>query len=153
MHDDAAVGSLTVVLVRHAERVAAGQDPSLSEAGRARAELLARMLADASISAVYVTDTARSRQTGEPTAAGAGVDLVEYEALDASGLVARITATHASATVLIVAHSNTVDDIAAALGAPGAGELGENEFDRMFFIARRSCGTTLLRLRYGATAH
>ena len=33
MHDDAAVGSLTVVLVRHAERVAAGQDPSLSEAG------------------------------------------------------------------------------------------------------------------------
>ena len=85
MHDDAAVGSLTVVLVRHAERVAAGQDPSLSEAGRARAELLALMLADASISAVYVTDTARSRQTGEPTAAGAGADLVEYEALDASG--------------------------------------------------------------------
>jgi broad specificity phosphatase PhoE len=149
----AAASALDVVLIRHAERVARGADPALSAAGRARASLLARMLGDASVKAVHVTQFLRSRQTGQPTATAVGVPVSEYDATDTAALAAAITGSHSSGTVLVVAHSNTVDDIAAALGAPGAGELAETEFDRMFIIARRSCGTTLLRLRYGAEAH
>ena len=55
--------------------------------------------------------------------------------------------------MLVVAHSNTVDDIATALGAAGVGELAETEFDRMFVLAPRSCGTTVLTMRYGVRAH
>ena len=145
--------SLEIVLVRHAERVSAGDDPALSAAGRARAKLLAGMLEDASVKEVYVTDALRSHQTGTPTSVAAGVSLTEYDATDAAALASTITGNHASGTTLVVAHSNTVDDIAAALGAPGVGELAEAEFDRMFILARRTCGTTLVRLRFGTRAH
>ena len=149
----APAGALVIVLVRHAERVAGGDDPALSTAGRARAKLLARMLSDASVQGVYVTEFLRSRQTGKPTAEVAGVSLRAYDAANATALAKTITATHSSGTVLVAAHSNTVDDIAAALGAPGVGELAETDFDRMFIIGRRSDGATLLRLRYGAESH
>lgn len=139
----------TVVLVRHAER-GAGADPALTAAGQARAALLAQMLQDAALSAVFVTDTLRSRQTGTPAAQGAGLVPTLYNATDASALVSAIRTGHAGRTVLVVAHSNTVDDIAAALGAAGVAELTDTQFDRMFVITRTWCGTRLLRLRYGA---
>lgn len=139
----------TVVLVRHAER-GAGADPALTAAGQARATLLAQMLQDAALSAVFVTDTQRSRQTGTPAATGAGVALTQYDATDAAALAAAIRAGHPGRTVLVVAHSNTVDDIAAALGAAGVSELTDAQFDRMFVIMRSWCGTRLLRLRFGA---
>lgn len=139
----------TVVLVRHAER-GTGADPALTAAGQARAALLASMLQDAALSAVFVTDTLRSRQTGTPAAQGAGLMPTLYNATDAAALVAAIRANHAGRTVLVVAHSNTVDDIATALGAAGVTELTDPQFDRMFVIMRTWCGTRLLRLRYGA---
>jgi broad specificity phosphatase PhoE len=139
----------TVVMVRHAER-GAGADPALTAAGQARATLLAQMLQDANLSAVFVTDTLRSRQTGTPAATGAGLVPTVYDATDAAALATTIRTGHAGRTVLVVAHSNTVDDIAAALGAPGVTELTDTQFDRMFVISRSWCGTRLLRLRYGA---
>lgn len=139
----------TVVLVRHAER-GAGNDPALTAAGQARATLLAAMLQDAALSAVFVTDTLRSRQTGTPAAQGAGLQPTLYAATDAAALATAIRTAHAGRPVLVVAHSNTVDDIAAALGAAGVSQLTDSQFDRMFVIARSWCGTRLLRLRYGA---
>ena len=138
----------TVVLVRHAER-GNGADPALTAAGQTRATLLASMLQDAALSAVFVTDTLRSRQTGTPAAQGAGLQPTVYTATDAPALAATIRTGHAGRTVLVVAHSNTVDDIATALGAAGVTELTDTQFDRMFVIARTWCGTRLLRLRYG----
>jgi broad specificity phosphatase PhoE len=139
----------TVVLVRHAER-GAGADPALTPAGQARAILLAGMLQDANLGAVFVTDTLRSRQTGTPAAQAAGLQTTLYDANDAPALAATIRASHPGRTVLVVAHSNTVDDIAAALGAGGVSELTDTQFDRMFILSRSWCGTRLLRLRYGA---
>lgn len=143
--------STTVILVRHAERDAAGgSDPELNAAGLERAKLLGRMTQDAKLRAVYVTATKRSRQTGKPSAIAAGVGYSEYDALDAAALAARIRADALGATVLVVAHSNTVDDIGAALGAVSIGELADTSFDRMFVISRSWCRTQLLRTRYGA---
>jgi broad specificity phosphatase PhoE len=139
----------TVILIRHAER-GSGPDPALTTAGQARADLLAQMLQDAKLSAVFVTDTQRSRQTGTPAAQGASLQPTLYDATNATALAATIRAGHAGRTVLIVAHSNTVDDIATALGAAGVTELTDTQFDRMFVIMRTWCGTRLLRLRYGA---
>lgn len=139
----------TVILVRHAER-GPGNDPALTPAGQARAALLAEMLQDANLHAVFVTDTLRSRQTGTPTAQGAGLRPTVYNATDAAALAATIRTGHSGRTVLVVAHSNTVDDIATAIGAAGVTELLDTQFDRMFVITRAWCGTRLLRLRYGA---
>lgn len=143
---------LTVVLIRHAERLATGADPALSAAGRARAALVARMLSDAGVGGVHVTATRRSQQTGAPTAAQAGVHAEVYDHADAPGLAATITAAHPRGTVLVVAHSNTVGAIAAALGVPGVGALTEAQFDRLYVVTRHPGrpGADLLRLRFGA---
>lgn len=140
--------SSTVVLVRHAEK-AAGVDPPLSAAGQQRANLLRDMLQDQPLSAVFVTDTQRSRQTGQPTATGQGLPLTLYDATDATALAQTIRTGHAGGTVLVVAHSNTVDEIGGALGSPGIGELADSQFDRMFILSRSWCGTRRTSLRYG----
>lgn len=140
----------SVVVVRHADIVAGGADPGLSAAGQVRADLLRDMLQDEGIRAVFVTNTNRSRQTGTPTAKAAGVALSTYPALDAAGLAASVRLHHAGQTVLVVAHSNTVDNIASAFGASGVLELAEHQFDRMFVISRAWCTTRLVNMRYGA---
>jgi len=139
----------TVIMVRHADIVNAGSDPGLSPAGLVRATLLAHMLQDAGLSAVFVTQSLRSVQTGTPAAAGVGLTVTPYTATDTAGLVTAIRTSHANKTVLVIAHSNTVDDIAAGLGAPGVGELTAPQFDRMFVITRTWCGTRICRMRYG----
>jgi broad specificity phosphatase PhoE len=139
----------TVIMVRHAEPVNAGTNSGLSSAGVARANLLAHMLQDAALSAVFVTQFLRSNETGTPVAAVAGLVVTPYTSTDAAGLITAIRTSHANKTVLVVAHSNTVDDIAAALGISGVGELAPTQFDRMFVITRTWCGTRLCRMRYG----
>jgi len=47
-----AAAQSTIFIVRHAEKTG-GDDPELSEAGRARAESLATVLKDAGITAIY----------------------------------------------------------------------------------------------------
>jgi phosphohistidine phosphatase SixA len=139
----------TVFIVRHAEK-GGGSNPVLNSAGHARANLLAHMLQHENISGVFVTDTNRSRQTGQPAATQAGVALTQYNAIDGDEVANGIRQNHAGRSVLVVGHSNTVDDIAGALGVPGLGELAEDQFDRMFIITRSWCGSRLVRLRYGA---
>ncbi len=142
------IWSSTVIMVRHAEK-AGGGNPPLSSAGQARANLLRDMLQDENLSAVFVTNTVRSEQTGQPTATGQGLSLTHYDATDGPTLASTIRSSHAGRNVLVVAHSNTVDDIAGALGMPGLGELAESQFDRMFVISRSWCGSRLTRMRYG----
>jgi broad specificity phosphatase PhoE len=58
---------VTVILSRHAEKAAAPpKDPPLTEAGKKRAEVLAFMLADAGVDAIYVTEFQRTKQTAAP---------------------------------------------------------------------------------------
>lgn len=139
----------TVVLVRHAEK-AGGTNAPLSSAGQGRANLLWGVLQDEDVSGVFVTNTARSEQTGQPTATDHDLSPTHYDATDGPALANTIRLHHAGHTVLVVAHSNTIDDIAGALGAPGLGELAETQYDRMFILARNWCGTRLTRLRFGA---
>jgi len=107
------------------------------------------MLQDTALSAVFVTQFLRSNETGNLVAAVAGLAVTPYTAIDATGLITTIRTSHTNKTVLVVAHSNTVDDIAAALGISGVGELTPTQFDRMFVITRTWCGTRLCRMRYG----
>src|SRR3546814_4965489 len=52
----------TYVVVRHAEKVDDGsRDPSLTDAGRARAHALAELLRSRDVVAVYATDFRRTR--------------------------------------------------------------------------------------------
>jgi broad specificity phosphatase PhoE len=134
-HDDTERGdsTVTVFLVRHAEKESSGRDPDLSLEGRARADRLGIMLIDQSIDAVFVTRTKRSYQTGFPTAKGAGINPVEYHPTDMDALVTSINAFEGGDSVLVVAHSNTLPLVLKALGGREMPDLDESEYDR--FIA------------------
>jgi hypothetical protein len=107
------------------------------------------MLQDAALSAIFVSEFLRSVQTGTPVATTAGLSVTPYTSADTAGLLTAIRTSYANKSVLVVAHSNTIDDIATGLGMPGIGQLTATQFDRMFVITRTWCGTRLCRMRYG----
>src|SRR5262249_59507473 len=76
-----------VFVVRHAEKASDANEPSvsLSEAGTTRAQRLAAMLKDAGVSAIYSTDTVRTRKTAEPLAAATKREIQAYEPTSSDG--------------------------------------------------------------------
>ena len=135
------------LLVRHGEKIS-GADERLSEAGRARAERLAKMLKDVGVTAIYSTDTERTRDTVQPLATGLGLKVAIYDKADAA-FAARIHSEQPDGIVLVSAHSNTIPDLLKALGCPADFKIDPDEYDNLFIVSPRPTATpTLIRLRY-----
>lgn len=98
----------TIILVRHAEKASDGsKDPTLSDAGKARALQLATFLQSQSIQGIYSTAYQRTRQTVEPLATAKVLKVEEYDPASKTA-VSEIAARHPGGTIVIVGHSNTV---------------------------------------------
>jgi phosphohistidine phosphatase SixA len=141
-----AAGPQTVILVRHAEKLSSSGDPSLSDAGRRRAEALAQALRDVPLAAVFASPTKRTQETALPVALGHGLVPVVVEPKDVR---ARLATDHAGGKVLVVGHSNTLPDLVEALSAGDAPTIGEGEYDGMWIVVRCGEEARLLGLRYG----
>lgn len=142
---------ITFVLVRHAEKADDGsKDPPLDVDGTARAQALAAGLRDAPLRAVYATAYRRTQATAAPAASGHSLPVTTYDAkLSPREFATRLLHGHAEGTVLIVGHSNTVPDIAAALCQCNVPPMGEDEFDRRLIIRVDAQGhATLQTERY-----
>ncbi len=137
------------VLVRHAEKAKDDpKDPTLSEAGIARAERIAASLADARVMATYATAYRRTQLTATPTARSHRLDVRTYDAaLPATDFARQLRASHRTGTVLVVGHSNTIPDLAAALCACPVGKMPEDEFDRWMEIRLDENDRAALALR------
>ncbi len=122
----------TFVVVRHAEKAADDpKDPSLSEAGQARALRMSERLADERVTAAYATRYRRTRMTAAKTAQAHGLEVSTYDAAQpAADFAAQLRRTHAAGVVLVVGHSNTVADIAGALCECKVSPMREDEYDR-----------------------
>jgi len=145
---DAAV---TFVIVRHAEKSSDdARDPSLSEIGKARAQGLARLLADTPLSAAYATGFRRTQQTAQPTADAHDVKIEIYDAkLPATALASQLRKAHAHGTVLVVGHSNTVPEIVTALSGQHVDAMPDDQYDLVYRVGTGPDGkTTLTRDRY-----
>lgn len=136
----------TFVVVRHAEKASDDpRDPSLSAAGQARARALAASLADTPLTGVYATAYRRTQMTATPAAQAHGVAVVTYDARQSSGdFAAQLRRSHPHGTVLVVGHSNTTPEIAAALCGCAIAPMGEDEFDRRLTIRIDPSGTARL---------
>lgn len=146
----ASAGStVTVFLVRHAEKAASGDDPGLSEAGAKRAESLAVALGDAGITAIFSSEYKRTQDTAAPLAKRLGLPVTSVPGKDIDGLVAKLRALAPGARALVVGHSNTVPAVAAKLTGAKVAELTEADFDRLIVAV---CGKDgqgeVLTLRY-----
>jgi broad specificity phosphatase PhoE len=141
----ASAQTTVVILVRHAEQdAAAGQDPPLSAAGRARADSLVRALRGAGISAIYHTQFRRTTETAKVAADSLHVPTTEFATQagqapqqHAAALAADVLARHKGRTVLVVGHSNTVPLIAAALGASDPPRIADTEYFWLYVVVKR----------------
>jgi phosphohistidine phosphatase SixA len=138
-----------VFLTRHAERADGREDtnapghPELSKAGQARARKLARMLKDAGITDIFVTEARRTHETAAPLAKALGLTPKVVPWAERASIAARIESCAGDA-VLVVGHVDTVPDAIAALGGPDVSIGGQ--FDNLFIYAPAT--KTLTRLRY-----
>lgn len=137
-----------VFVVRHAEKVDSSKDAELSDAGRARAESLARMLKDAGITAIYSSDFKRTIHTAEPLAAMLKIQTTVLSH-EPDAIVQKVRSHKPTDTVLVVGHSDTVPRILKGLGCSEAIEIGDTEYDNLFVVVTAKPSEPLLiRLRY-----
>lgn len=147
-------GALRVVVVRHAEKATDDpRDPSLSAAGEARAQRLARLLQGQDLVAIYATGYRRTQQTVAPVAEARGLAVSIYDAAQPFDALARtLLDAHPSGTVLVAGHSNTVPGIVAALCRCDSEEMSEEEFDRISIIRVDADGGRTLQVEHDPPA-
>jgi 2,3-bisphosphoglycerate-dependent phosphoglycerate mutase len=117
----AANAQTTIFIVRHAEKADATKDTDLSEAGRGRAEALAKILRDTNINAIYTTEFKRTQESEKRRGS--------------------------SGNALVVGHGNTIPDLIKALGITEAINIAENDYDNLFVVVLAE-KPQLLRLHY-----
>ena len=149
----AAADTTTVILVRHAEKASTGgNDPSLSEAGQARARVLGHVAGATQAAALYVTQYKRTQETVQPLAAKLQLVPVTHPAGDSAGLVSAIQSRWAGRTVLVCGHSNSLPEIVQRLSGVAI-EIPDAEYDNLYVVTLPPGGpATLTRLKYGAPA-
>jgi broad specificity phosphatase PhoE len=112
----AAAQKKTVILVRHAEKAdQTSQDPELTDAGKQRAERLAKIVKKYKPGAIYSTDFKRTRGTAAPIAAKRKLKVEVYDPKKPNELVDTIMKSKTK-RFLIVGHSNTIPGLANLLG-------------------------------------
>jgi phosphohistidine phosphatase SixA len=150
-----------VILLRHAEKAdAPREDPPLNEAGTARAQKLAALLAGAGIKAIYTSQFLRTRQTAEPLARQSGVSIApltiqskqsnprEVSEQSIRQIVDKIM-ERPGETALVVGHSNSVPDVIRMLGGDMVPVIDEKRFDDLFIVTVYARGKAkVVQLKY-----
>ena len=147
--------SRTVYVVRHAEKITSSDssgkmmanDPPLSEAGKVRALVLKDELASKHVDHIYSTNTTRTRSTAEPLSQAIKVNVETYSNIDS--LISTIKSIKGN--VLVVGHSNTVDDIVNKLCGQTkiASDLKDGEYDNLFIVKIRGKKIIFHKRKYG----
>jgi len=154
LFSDVAQSSMTVILVRHAEKMIVppeNKDPDLSPAGLARAQELVRMFGNTGITAIYATQYKRTQQTVKPLAGKLGIPVTQVEAKKTSELVKQIRSRNGARVIFIAGHNNSVPEIIVALGGPQLPIIPEEEFDNLYILTVQSDGSAkLLKMKYGS---
>lgn len=132
----------TIVLVRHAEKGDDdARDPSLSDAGKARALRLATLFSRAGTPRLIASEMKRTQQTLAPLATASGAMIVVVSAMNVDGCIDALRAGDDALTI-VASHSNVIPKLAAAFGVvlPGLDEKGnlpETEFGRVILMTVR----------------
>ena len=151
----------TIYIVRHAEKepVPAGasqmmaSDPPLSEAGKVRANNLRDRLKNEQIRYIFSTNTTRTLTTAQPLNEMLGSTRIELYSSkkDSMDQFIALIKSIKKGNVLVVGHSNTIDDIANKLCNKTVvpGDLDEKEYSNLFVVKRKGSKYYFLRKSYG----
>ena len=153
--------SNTIYVVRHAEKATGidmatmkpDTDPPLTPEGGERALALKQLLGSKNVKHIYSTNTLRTRSTALPLKElylGMPLHLYSPKPDSLMAFIEKIRAIK-KGDVLIVGHSNTVDDIANNLAGKTVvpGDLGDKEYDNLFILKRKGSRYIFKREKYG----
>lgn len=158
VHDTTTIPALisdtttTLIIVRHAEKEAAGADPNLTADGLARAEELKRILGSTPVKAIYSTPFNRTRQTVAPLATAKGLTVIEYPTSKPyAQLINEIVAGTRGKVAVIAGHSNTVPDILKEISKGSFNiTINDSQYDNLFIVSvPDKLSATITQLKYG----
>ncbi|MCA1768196.1 MAG: histidine phosphatase family protein [Idiomarina sp.] len=121
----------TLYVTRHMEKTEDKTDPDLSIVGQQRARIMAQILKNSGIEAIFSTDFKRTQQTAESLADYLNLPVESYPSKDFEGIIASIKGLKKN--TLIIAHSNTVSELVKAAGGT-AKELQEDDYGDLFQV-------------------
>jgi broad specificity phosphatase PhoE len=142
-----------VVLVRPVEKeLGTINDPPLSPEGEQRAQRLAQMFGATTgagrLDDLYVSDTRRAQQTAAPLASRLGKRPIVVPANDVGETAARVMREHEGGTVLVIASSHTVPQLALELSGLEIGPDADDP-DNLYVVSIPTFGSAnVLRMKY-----
>ena len=153
--------SRTVYVVRHAEKETGNSvgtyatmtsaNPELSEAGKIRAIVLRDELKGKPITHIFSTNTLRTINTAKLLSEQTGVPVQLYNTSDSLDYFIASVKAMKKGNVLIVGHSNTVDDVVNKLCGETkiAGDLADTEYDNLFIVKLQGKKAKFSKKKYG----
>ncbi|MCH8863426.1 MAG: histidine phosphatase family protein [Proteobacteria bacterium] len=138
-----------IYLIRHAEKVDDGtRDPSLNEAGRARAEWLADWFAGRGITAIYSSEFKRTLETVAPLSVRLNMPIAPYDPRALEDVVTRLRA--AEGVIVVSGHGNTTPALVNMLiGEDRYADLAEGwMYDHIFQVMLGDDGAVAVEILY-----
>jgi 2,3-bisphosphoglycerate-dependent phosphoglycerate mutase len=140
-------------VVRHAEKEASSSDMMstdvpLSPSGKERAEALKKLLQNNNIKRIFSTNYIRTTSTAKPLSDAIGVQ-IEYYKPDDFLFIGQLKDIKKQ-NVLIVGHSNTVDDIVNVITAGNhLQDLPDTQYGDLFLIKKKGNKYKLEKQKFG----
>jgi broad specificity phosphatase PhoE len=139
-----------IYIVRHAEKELTGDQP-LTNAGKKRAQALADLLKNANIKAIYTSDALRTQQTAQPLATALSIAPETIDEGDAGKTYEEALHQHWNDAILIVGHSDTIQDLLRKWSANASIQIAPTDFSTLLVITPEAPGKAgWARLRYEA---
>jgi 2,3-bisphosphoglycerate-dependent phosphoglycerate mutase len=144
-------------VVRHAEKDLSDpkdKDPDLSPEGKERAEALAKYLKGEKLDSIFSTNYKRTKLTGYPTADKIGLSIKTYDPATQKAFVEGLIKNAEGKKMLIIGHSNTVQEILVAFGAvKPVKDLTDDDYDYIFLLTLKGDKRDVKVDRYGLPHH
>lgn len=153
--------SNTVYIVRHAEKASGldmatmkpSTDPPLTVEGEERALALKQKLGSKNVKHIFSTKTIRTISTAKPLKElYLGMPIQIYSSrMDSMDAFIQKIKTIKKGDVLIVGHSNTIDDLANKLAGSKVvpGDLKDADYDNLFILKRKGDKYVFTNEKYG----
>ena len=130
-------------LLRHAEKTEEANDPGLTDAGRQRAQRMARWFSGQQIAAIWSSDYLRSRATAQPLADLLNIPIRLYDPQQLDVFSAELLQN--AETALVVGHSNTTPELASLLCGCPVEAMPDDEYERFFRVTVNGPDRQLLK--------
>ena len=151
----------TIYVVRHAEKetgmdmatMKPSTDPPLTFGGQERALALKQILSGKNIKYIYSTNTLRTISTAKPLKElfmNVPLEIYSSKPDSTDAFIEKLKAIK-KGNMLVVGHSNTVDDIANKLAGKMVvpGDLKDYEYDNLFILKRKGNSYIFKKEKYG----